>query len=265
VLANHIREDAMRPWSLIVAVAASCLNTAIASAPARAADISLMTTGAVEYILRDLILPFERTTGHKVAMTVLGTGPAVAKIKEGTFADLILLGSPALNELAAAGKVDASTIAPAFHSRIGLAVRAGAKKPDISTPAALKQTLLDAKSIAYSIGPSGEHFSKVVVAKLGIADQLKGKMSNVPGTPPGARVAKGEVEIGIHQPAELMPIKGIDIVGDLPAELNITIVYATALTPMAKEASAGRQFIKFINEPSAAAAVQKNGMVPASR
>jgi len=255
----------MRPWSIVVAVAASCLNTAIPFEAARSAEISLMTTGAVEYILRDLIPPFERTTGHKVTMTVLGTGPAVAKIKEGTFADLILLGPPALNDLAKADKADPNTIAPAFHSRIGLAVRSGAKKPDISTSAALKQTLLDAKSIAYSIGPSGEHFSKIVVAKLGIADQLKAKMSNVPGTPPGARVAKGEVEIGIHQPAELMPIQGIDIVGDLPAELNITIVYATALTPMAKQADAARQFVKFITEAPAAAAVQKNGMVPASR
>jgi molybdate transport system substrate-binding protein len=255
----------MRPWSIIVTVAASCLNALVVAEPVRAAEISLMTTGAVEYILRDLIPPFERTSGHKVAMTVLGTGPAVAKIKEGTFADLILLGTPALNELAAAGKVDARTLVPAFHSRIGLAVRAGAKKPDISTPDALKQALLDAKSIGYSIGPSGEHFSKVVVAKLGIADQLKAKMSNVPGTPVGARVAKGDVEIGIHQPAELMPIQGIDIVGDLPAELNITIVYATALTPMPKEGGAARQFVKHITEPSAATAVQKNGMVPALR
>ena len=255
----------MRPWSIVAAVAASCLNATITAETARAAEISLMTTAAVEYILRDLIPPFEHVTGHKVTMTVLGTGPAVAKIKEGAFADMILLGPPALNELAAAGKVDASTIAAVFHSRIGLAVRAGAKKPDIGTPDALKQALLDAKSIGYSIGPSGEHFSKVVVAKLGIADQLKSKMSNVPGTPVGARVAKGDVEIGIHQPAELMPIKGIEIVGDLPADLNITIVYATALTPMAKQADAARQFVRFISEPSAAGAVQKNGMVPARR
>src|SRR5215510_3777699 len=141
----------MRPWSIVVAVAACCLNTAIAFEAARAAEISLMTTGAVEYILRDLIPPFERASGHKVVMTVLGTGPAVAKIKEGTFADLILLGPDALNDLAAAGKVDAATITPAFNSRIGLAVLAGAKKPDISTADALKKTLLDAKSVGYSI------------------------------------------------------------------------------------------------------------------
>jgi molybdate transport system substrate-binding protein len=78
-------------------------------------------------------------------------------------------------------------------------------------------------------------------------------------------VAKGDVEIGIHQPAELMPIQGLEIVGDLPAELNITIVYATALTPMAKQADAARRFVRFISEPSAAPAVQKNGMVPARR
>jgi ABC-type tungstate transport system permease subunit len=88
----------MRPWSIVAAVAASCLNAAITAETARAAEISLMTTAAVEYILRDLIPPFEHVTGHKVAMTVLGTGPAVAKIKEGTFADMILLGPPALNE-----------------------------------------------------------------------------------------------------------------------------------------------------------------------
>jgi len=248
---------------LVAAVTASCLGVLIAGTTAKAAEISLMTTAAVEYILRDLTPGFERATGHKVTMTVLGTGPAVAKIKEGTFADLILLGPPALNDLAAAGKVEASTIAPAFHSRIALAVRAGAKKPDIGTPAALKQALLDAKSIGFSIGPSGEHFSKVVVAKLGIADQLKSKMSNVPGTLVGVRVARGDVEIGVHQPAELMPIPGIDLVGDLPAELNITIVYATAITPMAKQADAARQFAKFITEPSAAPAVRKNGMAPA--
>ena len=253
----------MRSWSIAVVVAASCLNAAIAADTARAAEISLMTTGAVEHILRDLAAPFERTTGHKVTMTVLGTGPAVAKIKEGTFADTILLGPPALNELAAAGKVDAGTIAPAFHSRIGLAVRTGAKKPDISTPAALKQALLDAKSIGYSIGPSGEHFSKVVVVKLGIADQLRSKMTNVRGAPVGTRVANGEVEIGIHQPAELMPIPGIDIVGDLPAELNKTIVYATGLTTMVKQPDAANALVKYLHLESSVPAIKKNGMGPA--
>ena len=254
----------MRTGSKFIAAALGCMGMLTASTSVNAAEIALMTTAAVEQIMKGLIPSFERASGHKVSMTVLGTGAAVEKIKEGTFADLILLGPPALNELAQAGKVDAKTIAPAFNSRIGLAVKAGAKKPDISTTDALKKALLDAKSIGYSIGPSGEHFSKVVVVKLGIADQLKARMTNVRGMPVGMGAAKGEVEIAIHQIAELMPVPGIDIVGDLPADLNITIVYATALTPMAKQPEAATALVRYLHEQSSVPVIRKNGMEPAS-
>jgi molybdate transport system substrate-binding protein len=165
----------VRALSKFTAAIAACLGVLMAG-PATAAEIALMTTGAVEQIMKGLIPAFEQASGHKVTMTVLGTGPAVDKIKSGTFADLILLGPPALKELAEAGKVAAIT--PAFHSRIGLAVRAGAKKPDIGTAEALKKTLLEAKAIGYSTEPSGDHFSKIIVVKLGIADQVRPKMSN---------------------------------------------------------------------------------------
>ncbi|HEY7300537.1 MAG TPA: substrate-binding domain-containing protein [Xanthobacteraceae bacterium] len=241
---------------LALAAAALC----IFGTSAGAAEIVLMTTGAVQAILHGLIPSFEASSGNKVTMTVLGTGGAVDAIKGGKFADLILLGPDALNDLAAAGKVDAATIKPAFNSRIGLAVRAGAKAPDISTPDALKKTLLDAKSIGYSIGPSGEHFSKVIIFKLGIADALRPKMTNVRGRPVAAAVATGEIEVGIHQIAELMQIPGVDIVGDLPAELNKKIVYATALTPMAKQPEATKAFVNYLSSPSSAPVVRKNGM-----
>jgi molybdate transport system substrate-binding protein len=253
----------MRPWLTIAAAGMlGCLSVAT-TATARADEVELVTTGAVEQIMKGLIPSFERATGHKVSMSVYGTGPAVAKIKDGTFADLILLGPDALGELAAAGQVDAGTITPVFHSRIGLAVRTGAKKPDIGTDAALKQALLDAKSIGYSIGPSGEHFSKVVIVKLGIADQLRPKMTNIRGAPVGAGVAKGDVEIGIHQIAELLPIAGIDIVGDLPADLNKTIVYATGLTTMVKHPDAANALVKYLSLPGSVPVIQKNGMNPA--
>jgi molybdate transport system substrate-binding protein len=244
---------------LALAAAALCiLGTSV-----RAAEIVLMTTGAVQEILHGLIPSFEATSGNKVTMTVLGTGGAVDAIKGGKFADLILLGPDALNELAAAGKVDPGTIKPAFNSRIGLAVRAGAKEPDISTPDALKKTLLDAKSIGYSIGPSGEHFSKVIIFQLGIADALRPKMTNVRGRPVAAAVATGEIEVGIHQIAELMQVAGVDIVGDLPAELNKRIVYATGLTPMAKQLEAAKALVNYLSLPSSAAVIKKNGMEPA--
>jgi molybdate transport system substrate-binding protein len=252
----------MRTSSMIVAAAMlGCLSVA-ASGAASAEEVVVMTTGAVEQIMKGLIPSFEQATGYKVSMSVLGTGPAVAKIKEGTFADLILLGPDALNELAAAGKVEAGTITPVFRSRIGLAVRAGAKKPDISNDAALKQTLLDARSIGYSIGPSGEHFSQVIIVKLGIADQVRPKMTNIRGAPVGAGVARGEVEIGIHQIAELMPIAGIDVVGDLPADLNKTILYATGLTTMVKQRAAADALAKYLLLPASVPVIQKNGMNP---
>jgi molybdate transport system substrate-binding protein len=258
-----MQEDAMRMTAKLAAAAIGCCLAPLIALPAHAAEIALMTTAAVEQIMKGLIPTFEHASGHKVTMTVLGTGAAVEAIKTGTSADLILLGPPALNELAQAGKVDAGTIAPAFRSRIGLAVKAGAPKPDIRTPDALKAALLAAKSIGYSIGPSGEHFSKVVVVKLGIADQLRPRMTNVRGMPVGMGAAKGEVEIAIHQIAELLPVPGIDIVGDLPAELNTVIIYATALTPTAKQPDAAKALIQHLHQQNAVPVIKKNGMDPA--
>jgi molybdate transport system substrate-binding protein len=254
----------MRGLRKIAAIAVAGLCFAIASTAASAAEVVLVTTAAVEQIMRGLIPSFERTTGNTVKMSVYGTGLAVERVKNGTdVPDVVLLGPPALDELAHAGKVDAKTITPAFRSRIGFAVRAGAPKPDISTDEAFRQALLAAKSIGYSIGPSGEHFSKSVIQQLGIADQIKSKMKNVRGMPVGAGVAKGEVEVGVHQIAELMPIKGIDIVGALPADLQTTIIYATAIAPDTKTGDAARALVKFITAPDAAPVVRKNGMDPA--
>jgi len=254
----------MRNW-FNVAAAATAVTLLATGTRGHASEIALMTTGAVEYIMRDLIPPFESVSGHKVTMTVLGTGPAVTKIKEGTFADLILLGPDALNELAAAGKVDIGTSKPVFNSRIGLAVKTGTEKPDIRTSESLKNALLNAKSIGFSIGPSGEHFSKVIIEKLGIAAAVRPKMTNVRGAPVGTGCAKGDVEICIHQIAELQPIAGIDVIGDLPAELNKTIVYATGLTTMVKQPEAAKALVNHLMLPGSASAIRKNGMEPVSR
>jgi molybdate transport system substrate-binding protein len=102
-----------------------------------------------------------------------------------------------------------------------------------------------------------------VVVKLGVADQLRPKMTNVRGMPVGMGAAKGDVEIAIHQIAELMPVPGIDIVGDLPAELNITIIYGTGLTTMARQPEAAKELVKYLSLPSSAPVIKKNGMDPA--
>jgi molybdate transport system substrate-binding protein len=254
----------MRPLSRFT-VGVACLTVLFTGPTAKAADINLMTTGAVEFILRDLIPPFEKATGHKVNMTVLGTVIAVDKLKEGAAADLVLLNPDVLGDLTKAQKIVPGSITPVFHSRAGVAVRAGAPKPDISTLEAFKQALLKAQTIGHSTGVSGVHFTTNVLPRLGIADQIKSKIRISKGFPVGILIAKGEAEIGIHQIAELLPIPGIDIVGELPAEIQTTLVYATGIHAGAKQPEAARALANFVRLETAVAAIRKNGMEPAPR
>jgi len=255
----------MRARPAFAAVMATCIATFAINTGARAADINLMTTGAVEYILRDLIPSFEKATGHKVNMTVFGTVIAVDKLKSGAAADLVLLNPQVLGDLTKAGKIVPGSIVPVFHSRAGVAVKAGAPKPDISTVEAFKQALLKAKTIGHSTGVSGVHFTTKVIPYLDIGDQIKDKVRISKGFPVGLLIAKGDAEIGIHQIAELLPIKGIDIVGELPAEIQTTLVYATGVHAAAQQPDAARALSNFLQLESAVAAIRKNGMVPAPR
>jgi molybdate transport system substrate-binding protein len=252
-------------WTKFAAAAiAGLLSAAIVGTTAKAAEIVLVTTAAVEQIMLGLIPSFEKATGNTVKMSVDGTPTAVGKVRDGTYnPDLVLLSPEALGELAVAGKVTGGTITPAFRSRVGVAVRAGAPKPDISTPEAFKKAMLDAKSIGHSIGPSGDYFSTVLIQKLGIADALKPKITVVRGMPVAAAVAKGQVEIGIHQIAELMPIPGIDIVGPLPPELNTTLIYATGIATHAKQPDAAGALVKYLSVESSVPVIRKNGKEPA--
>jgi molybdate transport system substrate-binding protein len=254
----------MRMWTKIAASLTAVYLGLAGAGPADAAEIALVTTNAVEQILRDLIPAFERSTGHTVRMSVYGTGLAVAKVKHGSETpDLVLLSPTALGDLAKTGKVTAGTIMDAFRSRVGLAVRAGAPHPDIGTTDAFKATLLGAKTIGHSIGPSGEYFSTELIQRLGIAEALKPKITVVRGRPVAAAVAAGEVEIGIHQIAELMQVGGIDIVGPLPADLQKTLIYATGLATAAKQPEAAKALVKFLSTEAAVPAIKKNGMDPA--
>jgi molybdate transport system substrate-binding protein len=255
----------MRSRPAFAVVVAACLATFATANSTKAADIDLMTTGAVEFILRDLIPPFEKATGHKVNMTVLGTVIAVGRLKQDTPADLVLLNPDVLGDLTKAGKIVPGSIVPVFHSRAGVAVKAGAPKPDISTVEAFKQALLKAKTIGHSTGVSGVHFTTNVIPRLGIADQIKDKVRISKGFPVGLLIAKGDAEIGVHQIAELLPIKGIDIVGELPAEIQTTLIYATGIHAGAKQPDAARALSNYLQLESAVAAIRENGMVPAPR
>jgi molybdate transport system substrate-binding protein len=206
---------------------------------------------------------FEKASGHKVKVSMKAVPAIVKDLKEGTNIDLIVSGSPTIDELVKDGMIAPESSARVMQSRVGLGVRTGAPKPDIGTSEKLKTALLAAKSVAHSQGTSGQIFQGVM-AKLGIGEALKPKIIVVTGQPVGAVVAKGEAEIGIQQVAELVPVAGVTLVGPLPAELNQVIGYSLGVPSKAKEMEPAKALAKFIASPEAMAAYKQKGMEPAN-
>jgi len=252
----------MRTGSKLAALAAICL-TALATT-VNAAEINVVATGGPLPEVMGVLKPmFEKTSGHTIKLSIKAAPAILKDVKEGANIDLIVAGDDAINELVKDGLIAAGSSAKVMQSRVGLGVRTGAPKPDISTAEALKATLLAAKTVAYSQGASGQFFA-TVIAKLGIADQIKTKAVIVTGRPVGAAVASGEAEVGIQQVAELVPVEGVMLVGALPADVNRIIGYSVGVPSKAKEGDAAKAFAKFIASPEALAAYKQKGMEPAS-
>ena len=168
----------------------------------------------------------------------------------------------ALEDLTKKGKVVADSRVDLVKSPIGVAVKSGAPKPDISSPDALKRALLAAKTVAYSDSASGVHVSTEMFGKLGIADEMKDKAKKIPATPVAEIVARGDAEIGFQQISELLPVAGVDIVGPLPPELQKITTFSAGIATVSKEPDAGKALIAFLASPAARAAIVKSGMDP---
>jgi molybdate transport system substrate-binding protein len=182
-------------------------------------------------------------------------------IEAGATFDIALLPRPELDALAQGGKIEPGTQTNITRSAVGLAVRAGAPKPDIGTVAALKRTLLGARSIGYSDGPSGAYIAGLL-EQLGIADEMKPK-TKLTSRPVAEIVAEGEAEVGMQQIVAILPVKGADLVGPLPSDLQNIIVYAAGLSAAAQESAAARAFITFMATPDVARFIRAKGMEPA--
>ncbi len=253
----------MRIASKLAALAAAVCLTALTGS-ANAADITVVATGGPLPEVMGVLGPmFEKASGHTVKLSIKAAPAIIKEVKEGASIDLIVSGDDTIDTLIKDGLVAAGSSAKVMQSRVGLGVRTGAPKPDISTSEALKAALLAAKTVAYSQGASGQFFT-TVIAKLGIADQLKPKTVIVSGRPVGAAVASGEAEIGIQQVAELVPVPGVTLVGPLPADVNKIIGYSVGIPSKAKEMDAAKAFAKFIASGEALAAYKQKGMEPAS-
>jgi len=226
-----------------------------------------MTSGAFTAAYLELVPEFERATRNKVVTSFggsLGNRPETIpnRLQRGEPADVVILAASALDDLIKQGKVVAGSRVDLVRSSIGMAVRAGAPKPDISSVAALRQTLLRAKSIAYSASASGVYISTELFQRLGIADQVLAKSKNAEGQRVGALVARGEAEIGFQQISELLPEPGIDYVGPLPHDVQRVTVFSAGIVMGAKKPQQARALIKFLASENAISVIKKTGLEP---
>jgi len=244
------------------------LILALQSFAAGAAEIQVLSAGGVRPPLDELFAQFERASGHKVAVKYVG-GPTVKReIDAGAAFDVAISNANVIDELIKAGKLAKATRADIARAGVGVAVRAGARKPDIASVEAFKRTLLNAKSVAYSKdGTAGTHF-RGVLQRLGISNAMEPKLkATVAADPVGGAlvlVAKGEAELGIAAIAAISG-PGVELAGPLPAELQAYIQFAAAVGTSARESKAGAALIKFVTAPAAAAAYKAKGMEPAGQ
>jgi molybdate transport system substrate-binding protein len=233
------------------------------------AEIKVMTSGAFTAAYLELKPQFERATQNKLITlaTTMGTGPDYipTRLQRGEGVDVVVVDDAALDELIKDGKILANSKTRLARSIIGAAVRSGTPKPDISSVDALRRTLLQAKSIAYSASVSGVYVSTELFQRLGIPDQVAVKSYRIDRERVGTVVARGEAEIGFQQVSELLPIQGIDYIGPLPPEVQRPTVFSTGVTAGAKEPEAARALIKFLASPAAIPAITKSGMEPVAR
>ena len=233
---------------------------------ARADDVRVMTSGAFTAAYLQLGPQFERATGHRLVTeaTSMGTGATSieARLAAGEAVDVVIVADAALEQLVASGRIIPGTRVPLARSQIGMAVRRGAPKPDIHSLDALRQTLLSAKSIAYSASVSGTYLSTELFQRLGVADEVLPKSRRIERERVAAVVARGEAEIGFQQISELRPVKGIDIVGELPPGAQIVTVFAAGIPTTSKQPEAAKALIRWLASPAAYAVIKKTGLEP---
>jgi molybdate transport system substrate-binding protein len=229
---------------------------------AGSAELKVLASPGVKEVLLDLVPAFERASGHKVTLAWGGNEDLVKRVRAGEMADLVIMARANIDKLVADGKLVAGSAADIAKSGVGVAVRAGLPKPDLSSADTVKAAVLTAKSVAYSSGPSG-HYVAELFMKMGIADQIKDKVKQTPsGVQVGDIMARGEADLGFQQVSELIHVKGIDYVGPLPAEIQVVTVFSAGLHTGAANPAAAKALVDNLMRPEAAAVIRWQGMEP---
>jgi molybdate transport system substrate-binding protein len=223
-----------------------------------------MTSGSFTAAYESLSEGYARATGDHfiTATTTIGVGNESIpnRLAAGQTGDIVIVASDVIDELLQRGLVISGSRVDLARSSIAMSVRKGAPRPDISSVEALKRTLIEAKSVAYSASVSGDYLIKELFPRLGIADAMKGKSQRIERERVGTVVARGDAEIGFQQLSELRPIAGIDIVGLLPADVQRVTVISAAIASTAKQPDAARAFLSFLISPAAQPAIEQTGL-----
>jgi len=235
--------------------------------PAAAAEVKVLTAGAFKQVVLALVPEFERQTGNKVIVDNDTAGGLKKRIADGETFDLAVITPAVIDDLTNAGKIAAGSHVNLASVGIGVVVKEGAAKPDVSTVEAFRQALLEAKSVAYidpaSGGSSGIYVDRLL-ERLGIADKVRPKAKLKKGGYVAELIVNGDAELGIHQISEIVPVKGATLVGPLPKEIQNTTTYAAGMSASAQNKEAAQALIKMFSGPEAAAVLKSKGMEPAT-
>jgi molybdate transport system substrate-binding protein len=244
----------MRGFARSITIAAVLMS---AMGMARAADVRVLSVGAVQNAVKSLATDFTKETGHRIVFTIGSPAAVTQKIKDGETYDAVIVSEPAMDVLDREGVVNPESRERLAATGIGVAVRAGAPVPDLSSPEAFKQALLAAKSIVYGdpalSNQSGEKAEKIL-SNAGLLEALKPKIQIVPGQAASQeQIAKGEVELGLYNVSEIPEGKGLKLAGPVPSPLQINTTYEGALMSDGSVPEAARAFLRFLTEPDARA------------
>jgi molybdate transport system substrate-binding protein len=247
-----------------IAIAAGLATPALFGAgAANAAEIKALVSNALKSTMEEAAPQFEKASGHKLAITFGAAAELKAAIEKGAPVDIAILTTATTDDLVKEGKLIAAGRVDIARAGAGVAARKGAPKPDISTTEGFKHAMLDAKSIAFVGTGASAPYIKSLFDRLGIADQVQSKLKVLPASNPAANaVANGEAELGITQISEILPYAGAELVGPMPAEIQLYTVYPAALAADTKEPDAAKALIKFLTAPAAIAVLKAKGLNP---
>ncbi len=242
-----------------VRAAAIALVVMLAPVAAEAAEVTFLCSNALKAVMEELAPRFEKASGHKLTITYGSTNPLKARIAKGEAFDLTVLGEAAIDDLIKQGKLVATTRVVVARSALGLAIRKGVTKPDISTTEAFKRTLLNAKSIAYLPDGLTGTYLKVLFQRLGIAEGMQLRYKNARGA---EAVANGEAELGVTQISEILYQTGTELVGPLPPEIQNYTNFPAAISSSAKQGNAAKALLDYLASPNAALVLKARGLEP---